>query len=150
MRRLFLVLALVTVPACAGSPTGPSSANTLVNIVGAWTGTLASSNNPTVDIAVDLTQNGSDVRGSWHGTDISWSGNVTATINGSALSGQLTFTGITANQVTCTGMATISGSVNGTSMTLDSSNGVLGGTCPAPLPASIRIELRRNSGGAGA
>jgi hypothetical protein len=143
MRRLLVLCTLLAASACAGSSTAPSSVGTILDISGAWTGSFTSSNNPDVQVGVRLTQNGSDITGTWQGSSILWSGNVSAKLAGPTLSGQLTFSGQTLDGVTCTGSATISGTVTTTEITISSANGVLGNSCPAPLPVGIQITLHR-------
>src|SRR6476660_8255875 len=93
----FAVILAVTVgcAACAGTSTAPSSvsAGTTTSVAGTWGGTIASSNNSTEQVTLILTQSGSDIRGTWASTSVSWSGQVTATMNGSAVDGQVTFAG---------------------------------------------------------
>lgn len=144
MRRICVVCAFVIIASgCAGSPTGPASVGTALDIAGGWTGSFTSANNPSVEINVTLTQNGSEVTGTWQGSSIAWSGEVTAKMNGSSISGKLTFTGRTIDDVTCTGSADFSGTVGTSSISIASSNGVTGGSCPAPLPVSLQIDLHR-------
>lgn len=143
MRRILVVCLSIVASACAGSSTAPSSIGTIMDVSGAWTGAFTSSNNPSVQIGVNLTQNGSSLTGTWQGASISWNGDVKATLDGTSISGQLSFNGRTLNDVTCTGSATFSGSVTTSSITVTSSNGVVGGSCPAPLPVGIQIDLHR-------
>jgi hypothetical protein len=147
MKMRFAVILAVTVScaACAGSSTAPSSvsAGTTMNVAGTWDGTIASSNNATEQVRLLLTQSGSDVRGTWASTSVSWSGQVTATMNGSAVDGQVTFAGTAANNTVCNGTAAVTGTATDTAMTLTSPAGVVGAACPAPLPAGITIDLRR-------
>jgi hypothetical protein len=145
MRRSLLVFALVITSACSGSPGAPTSGagGVVTDISGAWRGTFASSNNASEQITVDVTQKGSSVTATWSGDLVSWSGNVTATLNGSSINGQLSFRGVAADGNVCTGNATITGSVSSTAIALNSANGVIGGSCPASLPIAIRIDLHR-------
>jgi hypothetical protein len=64
-------------------------------------------------------------------------------MNGSAVDGQVTFTGTAANNTVCNGTAAIAGTATDTAMTLTSASGVVGAACPAPLPAGITIDVRR-------
>jgi hypothetical protein len=144
MRRLLLpVCALLAAAACAGSSTGPSSVGTLIDVAGNWTGSFTSANNPSVQVSVSLTQNGSDITGTWQGASIAWAGDVTGKLNGASMSGQLTFSGRTLSDVTCTGTAAFKGTVTVTSISITSSDGVVGGACPAPLPVGLQIDLHR-------
>lgn len=145
MRRNLFVLALLMTSACAGSPTTPTSSTvgSVTDISGAWRGTFASSNNASEQITVDVKQQGSSINAAWSGDAIAWSGNVTATLNGGSIDGQLSFKGITGEGTVCNGNATVSGSASATAITLASANGVVGGSCPALLPTGIRIELHR-------
>ncbi len=143
MRRILAVCTLLAASACAGSATGPSSVGTILDIAGAWSGSFTSSNNPDVQVGVALTQNGSDVTGTWQGASIAWAGNVTGTIDGNSIRGTLTFNGRTIDDVTCTGSADFTGTVSTSAISIASSNGVVGPSCPAPLPVGIRIDLHR-------
>jgi hypothetical protein len=144
--RLAVILAVtVGCAACAGTSTAPSavSAGTTTNVAGTWDGTIASSNNSTEQVRLLLTQSGSDVRGTWASTSVSWSGQVTATLNGSTVDGQVTFAGTASNGTVCNGSAAVTGTASETAMTLTSAVGVVGAVCPAPLPAGITIDVRR-------
>jgi hypothetical protein len=143
MRRTSILFALFLVSACSGSSTSPSSVGSLTDVAGAWTGTFASSNNLTYPIGVDITQTGSKISGTWQGTSVAWSGQVTGSLDSSSFSGQLTFTGRAADDTVCTGTAALTGSVSAKSMSWSSSTGVQGGNCPAPLPVGVQIELQR-------
>ncbi len=147
MRRFFFACAFAATTmmcaACASPATGPSSVGGVTDISGAWSGTLASSNNPTVQVGVSVSQTGSTITGTWSSSSVNWNGQMTGTMNGSSLSGQLTFTGTTASNSVCTGTANLSGAVNGASLSLTSATGVTGPTCPAPLPIGIQIDLHR-------
>jgi hypothetical protein len=151
MRRLFVICALVAGSACS-SPSGPSSVGSATDISGAWSGTFASSNNPTMQMDMTVTQNGGTISGTWTSSSVTWSGQITGTMDGSSFNGQLAFSGMAANGTTCTGSANVSGSAGtssgsgsaGTSsLSLTSATGVTGATCPAPLPVGIQIDLHR-------
>jgi len=143
MRRVLIACAVLLTSACSGSSTSPSSVGTFADISGAWNGSFASSNNSPEQVSVTLTQSGSDITGTWTGTSVDWSGNVNAKLNGASLSGQLTFSGKTINDVTCTGSAAFSGTVTTSAISITSSSGVVGSACPAPLPTGIQIDLHR-------
>ena len=145
MRFAVILAVTISCAACAGNSTAPSSvsAGTTMNVAGTWDGTIASSNNSTEQVRLLLTQTGSDVRGTWASTSVSWSGQVTATMNGSAVDGQVTFSGTAANGTVCNGSAAITGTANDTTMRLTSAAGVVGAACPAPLPVGITIDVRR-------
>ena len=114
-----------------------------MDLAGTWGGTIASSNNSTEQVTLLLTQSGADVRGTWASTSVSWSGQVTATLNGSTVDGQITFAGTAASGTVCNGSAAVTGTANTSAMTLTSATGVVGATCPAPLPVGITIDVRR-------
>ena len=144
--RVAVILAMtVGCAACAGTSTAPSSvsAGTSMDLAGTWGGTIASSNNSTEQVTLRLTQSGSDVRGTWASTSVSWSGQVTATLNGSTVDGQITFVGGVSNGTVCNGSASVTGTANDAVMTLTSAAGVVGAACPAPLPVGITIDVRR-------
>ncbi len=147
MRWFLLLILSVAVAACSKSPTGPSgtsgTAGPQVDIAGTWTGTFASSNNFTEQISMDLRQSSSNVTGTWRGDEVAWTGNVTGTVSGSTFSGQMTFNGTAFNETVCTGTANVSGPASSGALTWTSGTGVVGGSCPAPLPVGITLTLSR-------
>lgn len=145
MRAALLVCFVVSVSACAGSPGAPTSVSggTTINIAGTWNGTIASSNNETMQMSMVLTQSGSDVSGTWSSTSVSWSGQVSGAVSGSSFDAQFKFSGQASNGTVCTGTANIAGPVGGSTLTLTSANGVVGGSCPAPLPTGLKIDVQR-------
>ena len=147
MRLVLIVCAAVGLAACSAGSTAPSSvsAGTTLSLAGTWSGTLASSNNDTEPITIVVTQSGSDVRGTWQGMSVSWTGNVTGSVDASTFDGQFTFSGTAANGTVCTGTAAVTGPATSSSMTLTSAAGVVGAACPAPLPLAITIDVRRQS-----
>ena len=142
MRRVLVIFVLITGSACS-SPSGPSSVGAATDISGAWSGTFASSNNPTMQLGMTITQTGSTVSGTWTSTSVDWNGQITGNMDGSSFSGQLAFTGTAASGSVCTGTANIAGTASTSSVSFTSSTGVTGATCPAPLPAGIQIDLHR-------
>ena len=147
MRVAVIVCLVAGLAACGGNSAGPTSISggTTTNIAGNWSGTFASSNNPTVQITIALTQSGSTIGGTWQSTTFSWAGNVNGTLTGSSFDGQFTFAGTAADGTVCNGTATLAGSVTMTMMTLTSASGVVGGSCPAPLPTGMTIDAQRQS-----
>ena len=145
MRIALLVCLVVSASACAGSPGAPTSAagGTTMNIAGTWNGTIASSNNETMQLSMILSQSGSDVSGTWSSTSVSWSGQVSGAVNGSSFDGQFRFSGQAANGTVCTGTANVVGTATASTLTLTSASGVVGGSCPAPLPNGLKIEVHR-------
>src|SRR5262249_50717578 len=105
MRRFIIVSIAIACAACASPTTSPSSISGVTDISGAWSGTLTSSNNPMVQLGLSVSQTGSKINGTWTSSSVSWQGEITATMNGSSLSGQLTFNGTTASNSVCTGTA---------------------------------------------
>ena len=142
MHRCLIVLVLLAASACSDS-TGLTSANTGLDISGAWVGTLTSSNNPPEPVVVSLLQNGRHVEGTWRSEVRFWSGQAIGDIDGASFSGQMTFTGTVSGQTVCTGTASVAGSVVATSLSWSSPNGFVGDSCPAPLPVAIRFDLHR-------
>src|SRR5215831_8884842 len=133
-RTSFILAAIVLVSACGGSTTAPTStsASTQTNIAGTWTGTIASSNNQTMQYRMVLAQSSSAVSGTWDSSSVTWQGNITGTVSGSSFTGQLTFTGTAGDGTVCTGNASVSGAVGSSSMSWTSDTGVVGNTaCPA-------------------
>ena len=145
MRVALLVCFVVSVSACAGNSLAPTggSGGTAMNIAGTWNGTIASSNNETMQVTMVLTQSGSDVSGTWTSTSVSWSGQVSGAVSGSSFDGQFKFSGQATNGTVCTGTANIIGPATASTLTLTSANGVVGGSCPAPLPTGLKIDVLR-------
>jgi hypothetical protein len=145
MRLALIVCLVVSASACGASSTAPSavSAGTTTNIAGTWNGTIASSNNETMQVTMVLAQSRSDVTGSWTSTSVSWSGQVSGAVRGSSFDGQFKFSGKAADGTMCTGTATLAGAVTASTLTLTSAGGVVGGSCPAPLPVGLKIDVQR-------
>jgi len=143
-RAVFILAAIVFVSACGGSSPAPTSASTTVNIAGTWMGTIASSNDQTMQYRMVLTQSSSAVSGTWDSSSVSWQGNITGTISGSSFAGQLTFSGMADDGTICNGNASITGPTGSSSMAWTSDTGVVGNTaCPAPLPVGIKIDVQK-------
>jgi hypothetical protein len=124
----------------APSPVSNSSA---MNIAGTWTGTMASSNNDTAQVTMVLAQSGSDITGSWNSTSVSWAGQISGAVSGSSFDGQFKFSGQAADGTVCTGTAKVAGGVTASTLTWTSASGVVGATCPAPLPSGLKIDAQR-------
>jgi len=144
MRLALIVFLVVSVTACGDNSAAPSavSAGTTRNIAGTWTGTIASTNNATAQLSMDLTQSGSDVTGTWESTSVSWAGQVSGSVNGASFSGRFKFSGTTVDGTVCTGTANVVGRVSGSTMSWTSSTGVVGGSCPASLPVGLKIDVQ--------
>lgn len=142
LHRCLIVLVLLAASACSDS-TGMSSANSGLDISGAWVGTLTSSNYPPEQIVVNLLQSGRHVEGTWRSEVLFWAGQVIGDIDGSSFRGQMTFRGTVSGQTVCTGLASVAGSVDAALLSWSSPNGFVSDSCPAPLPVAIRIDLRR-------
>jgi len=145
MRVALIVLFAVSIAACGSNATAPSavSVGTPVNIAGTWNGTIASSNNASAQVGMVLTQSGSAVTGTWTSTSVAWSGQISGTVSGASFDGQFRFSGTTADGTVCTGTANIVGPVSTSTMTWTSTSGVIGVSCPAPLPIGLRIDVQR-------
>ena|SRR5438445_1655125 len=145
IRVPLIVLFVVSIAACGGNATAPSatSVGTPVNIAGTWNGTIASSNNASAQVGMVLAQSGSDVAGSWTSTSVAWSGQISGTVDAASFNGQFRFSGTAADGTVCTGTANVAGPVSGSTMTWTSASGVVGGSCPAPLPIGLRIDIQR-------
>ena len=89
-----------------------------------------------------LTQTGSNVSGTWESTSVGWSGQVSGAVSGTSFTGQLTFSGTTINGTVCTGTANVAGSVSTSTMSWTSASGVVGGSCPAPLPVALKVDVQ--------
>lgn len=92
---------------------------------------------------MDLTQTGNSITGTWDGSTLMWSGQITGTVAAASFNGQITFRGTAANNTVCTGTATVSGTASQSALSWTSNTGVVGGSCPAPLPVGIRLDLHR-------
>ena len=144
MRFALIVCVAASVSACSGNSTGPSGLNggMSTNIAGTWNGTVVSSNNSDQQLTMVLMQSGSDVSGNWNATSVSWQGQITGTVSGSSFTGQFKFSGTASSGTVCTGTADVVGSAATSAMAWTSANGVIGGSCPAPLPIGLRIDLQ--------
>jgi len=145
MRIALLICVVASVSACAGNPASPTEAvgGTSVNIAGTWTGTIVSSNNPTQQLKMVLTQSGSTISGTWDSSSVSWKGDITGAVNGSSFDGQFKFSGQASDGTVCSGTANVVGPANGSTMSWTSASGVVGGSCPAPLPIGLQIAVQR-------
>ena len=144
--RLALVVCIVAcVSACGGSSVGPSgvSGGTTMNIAGTWNGTIGSSNNASEQLTMVLTQSGSDVTGSWNSPSVSWQGQISGAVSGASFTGQFKFSGTASNGTVCTGTADVVGPATASTMTWTSASGVVGVSCPAPLPIGLKIDVQR-------
>jgi hypothetical protein len=145
MRIALMVCFVASLSACGGSSTAPSelSVGTGTNIAGTWIGTVGSSNNPTAQVKMVLAQSGSQISGSWDSTTVSWSGQITGAVRGSSFDGQFTFSGTATGGTVCTGTANVVGPATASTMIWTSASGVVGGSCPAPLPVNLQIDIQR-------
>jgi hypothetical protein len=140
MRRLLLIGVLSAV-ACGGSPTQPQP----VTLTGSWSGTLETSNFPTVNVALQLTQSGNAVTGTWATTPVaSWNGNVTGTFDGSQFSGAFSIAAASSNgTIECTGSSSVSGLVTNSGNSGHwTGPGFTGGACTNP-PAKLVWKIAR-------
>ena len=144
-RNAFILAAIVLVSACGSSATAPTSTSTTpANIAGTWTGTVASSNNQTVQYRMVLAQSSSAVSGTWDASSLTWQGTVAGTISGSSFAGQMTFTGTADDGTVCNGNASVSGATGSSSMSWTSETGVVSNTtCPAALPVGIKSDVQK-------
>ena len=135
MPRCLIVLALLGVVSCGGSPTAPRPAQ----IAGGWSGTFESNYSPEA-MFMDLTQVTAAVTGTWLMTSgVQARGNITGTGNASQFTGTVTYNYI--NGPTC--QASFSGDVSDTSIAWTSPGftgncGLIGGN-----PTSVRFVLQR-------
>lgn len=146
-------VAVVMVGACAAAcGSSSSSAPTLANVAGTWSGTISfthiSNGSPVQavqNVSMTLTQSGSAVSGSYltsTGT-VSKQGNVNGTVTATSFSGTFSFLGTTiATGATCTGTLTVSGPAGGSALTW-TSPGVVG-TCTDP-PTSVTFSVARTA-----
>jgi len=139
LRKISLAMAAAVFAfACSGSPSAPSSAGTALDVAGTWNGTFSSSNNPDVPIALTITQNGSTLTGTWQTSVYQWTGELTASVQAATISGKLAFRGTASDGTNCSGSADFSGSVTASAISLTSETGVVGASCPAPLPVNVK------------
>jgi hypothetical protein len=137
------IVATVFAFACSASPNAPTSAGKALDVAGAWSGTFSSSNNPEVPMALTITQNGSTLTGTWQTSVYQWTGELTASVQAATISGKLAFRGTASDGTNCSGSADFSGSVTASAISLTSETGVVGASCPAPLPVNVKIDLHR-------
>jgi len=144
MRLALIICLVVSVTACGDNSTAPSTgaAGTTMNIAGTWIGTIASTNNPTAQVGMTLTQSGADVTGTWESTSVSWTGQISGSVNGASFNGKFKFSGTAVDGTVCTGTANVAGPVSRSTMTWTSSSGVVGGSCPASLPVGLKIDVQ--------
>jgi hypothetical protein len=78
MRRILVVLSLVALASCGSkTPTAPS----YPSVAGTWTGTLTSSNFPTMTVQLDLRQTQDVLSGTWSSAAADWNGTIIGTVN---------------------------------------------------------------------
>ncbi len=132
MRFALMACLVVSVAACSGNSTAPTtaSAGTTMNIAGTWNGTIASTNNATAQLKMVLTQSGANVTGTWDSTSVSWAGQVSGAVNGTSFDGQFKFSGTVTDGTVCTGTANVAGAVSGSTMAWTSS------------PAGLKIDVQ--------
>src|SRR5262245_5270286 len=144
LRRISLAIAVTVFAfACSNSPNAPTSAGTALDVAGAWNGTFSSSNNPDLPIALTITQHGSPQTGTWQTSVYPWTGDLTASMQATTIAGKLTFRGTATDGTNCSGSADFGGSVTASTISLTSETGVVGASCPAPLPVNVKIDLHR-------
>ena len=148
MRKLLSIVLFVggISSACstATEPTDESKGlGSSLNVSGSWTGVMASANNPTESITMQLTQSSGSVSGTWRGTEVAWSGQVSGTLSSGSFSGQMTFSGSAFDGNTCTGTATVSGTASNSKLAWTSAVGVVGGACAAQMPAGVAVDMSR-------
>jgi hypothetical protein len=145
MRVALLVCFVASVSACGGSSLAPSpvSSGAATSIAGTWNGTIVSSNNASAQFRMVLTQSGSDVTGSWDSTSVSWAGQISGVVSGSSFDGQLKFSGTVSDGTVCTGTANVSGPATASTIAWTSASGIVGGSCPMPLPTGLKIDVQR-------
>jgi len=72
-----------------------------------------------------------------------WTGELTASIQAATISGKLAFRGQVSDGTNCSGSADFGGSITASAISLTSETGVVGASCPAPLPVNVKIDLHR-------
>ena len=146
MRKLLILMVCTVASACstATEPSGDDgSLGSSLNISGSWTGMMSSSNNPAESITMQLTQSSASISGTWRGTEVSWSGQVSGTLSSGSFNGQMTFSGTAFDGNTCTGTATVSGTASNSKLAWTSGVGVVGGPCAAQLPTGVAVDMSR-------
>jgi hypothetical protein len=108
----------------------------------AWNGTVVSSNNADQQLTMVLTQSGSDVSGNWNSTSVNWNGQVSGTVNSSSFAGR-SLSLEPRPTAPVYGTADVAGPATTSTMSWTSANGVVGGSCPAPLPVGLKIDLQK-------
>ncbi len=113
---LFVAFVVALTAACGGggsdTPTAPSPPPP-AQMAGGWSGTLETSNYLPLVAFMDLTQTGTDLRGTWFSTSSgnNIAGNITGTVGPSSFTGTITFS--FAQTTGCSG--SFSGSAGGNS-----------------------------------
>lgn len=135
--RLFRLAPLIVALASCGSASAPSQP---VQIGGAWSGALESSNFPQQGMTLSLTESGSAISGTWSSEAFQWSGAITGAVDSSSFSGVFTINAPAATGGICTGTATVSGTASPTVLTWTSPG--FTGPCGG-FPSSVRIVAQR-------
>ena len=144
MRVALIVCLVACVSACGGNSLAPGAAGgNAMSIAGTWNGTIVSSNNDTMQLTMVLTQSGSAVNGTWNSTSVNWTGDISGAVTGSSFAGLFKFSGTASNGTVCTGTANVAGPVTASTISWTSPSGVVGGSCPAPLPIGLTIAVQR-------
>lgn len=138
MKRLVLCLCVFSA-ACGGSPSAPSYAS----MAGNWTGTMQFTQPLTglaaVGYAMNLTQAGSAVNGSWATQNLN--GTLSGATTANSFSGMFTFNTVATNGTACSGSFAVAGPAGGNTVTW-TSPGVTGNCTNAPLNITIAAQLR--------
>jgi hypothetical protein len=121
-------------------PTPAPSPGPIVNMVGKWTGTLESANFPARTIDLDVIQSADCVDGSWASTPAGWQGAISGYAAADSYSGLMSFER-PGDASGCSGVANVSGPVDADSITWTGTG--FTGNCPAGMPQSITIKLRK-------
>jgi hypothetical protein len=132
MRRCVILLAILTVTACAGNDNGPSP----LNVAGKWNGTIEDNLAGQGIAQVTLSQNGSSLGGIW-------ATNAGGNINGGTVSGKMdgttvavTLTPSVAASCPISVMATVSGNtMTGTYAAV---------SCPVAINGSLQLTREVN------
>jgi hypothetical protein len=142
MRLYCLALAAVLVTACGGksptAPTPPPPPPQPAQLAGGWTGTFETSNYLAEAVAMDLTQVGSSINGTWAFTRGLVTGTLTGTVDTSQFSGVVTYrVGASSCQAAFSGSASAA-TINWTSPGFTGDCGLAGAN-----PINVRLVLQR-------
>jgi hypothetical protein len=112
-------------------------------MAGNWTGTVKSSNFPTRNITLVVSQGDSCVDGEWHDATLDWKGAISGFASADSFSGQLSFERTDAGGGKCQAAANISGPVGDVMKLAAGDLSSPPGSCTGDLPQALVLTLTR-------